>query len=825
MTRAYPVFSAVLALTCGAGLILAGLPFARTQLARTEHWRQTSMMAPEGHAAEALFDRAVTAGVIAWDPQVRAVILRRDLELADDLSADLFRIGEAGKTISAELRRARDLNQLVALRHRVAGCTNQCPAADWQVAVISPDAPPDSARALALGASQARPAPDRPPSPRLHAALSRDSGVGFGPWQTWTAGAPLTLSADLPDADRVDLIGRLDATPSGWKIAQRWCRLPQGKLTRCTDPKGTAAVRLVQAEGAAGNGRQARLTGLMVSPVPLLPARPKPGKYRLTEYIELICEDESGCVPRWVPLRGLRPYARPPEPTPLRAGADPAPVLAALGPWGDATDAGVTASDLVRSLGAQAVIGQEPVQPGSLLSALTDLPAAVDRSVTLHPTAQRIAEEVVTEVINRTGAFGSMAYRFPTGGAMTSLVVLDLRADGAPGAILAAAGRPAPAKAHEGSPWDIAAALLDGAGPQAGAAAWTGRGSHHTPASVWKMITALSLIDAATDPDMPAAVAAELAELIRGTDRIGAAQLLPAGVLEASGGICPPRSLTGDTAAANENGCGPNHMGAIRDNGRGGPLALASDTAVFGLTEAVAKSSNIWFTALLLKAEAAWHAAGHPVGGRLALTAGRLGLLDPLPLDGGLGLDLLPRDPASVEALEARPPDMGMLARAAFGQRVQAGPLITAQIAGAIATGHDLRPILLAPVPHAGPLFDRPEAVPHLADLRRGLQLAVQSRDVNGFGRGTAYPYFANVPAIQTRAFGKTGTGERGRGLDRLSTFAGWLEDPAGQPLFAIGCSATVQGVRTATGISVPSLCQIASVALMVRLDAEGIGP
>lgn len=814
MTRSLPAFSALLALAAGSAVIAAGVPFAREQLARMDRWHQTAEIAPEGDATGALFDRAVAAGAIAWDDQTRSVVMRRDLDLPADLATALFRIGESGTTIAAELRRAGALNHLIALRHRTPGCAPECAPADWNVA--APGLRPDSAQALALGASFARPDPGRAPSPRLHAALSRDSGTDVSAWQSWTAQAPLTLSADLADAAGVDVIGRLEATPPGWQIAHRWCRQPQGRLIPCDDPDQTAAVRLVPTAAAPG-----RLTGLTIAPVPVLPADPPQGRYRLTERIALRCDADGTCVPEWVANHGRRPYARPSNQAPADATADPTALLAALGPWAD-PDAGP--SDLARTTGALAVVGQNPEQRGSLLSALADLPAGHGRTVTLDPIAQRIADEVVTELVSRTGAFTSSSHRFPSDGANTSIVVLDLRTGPSQGAILAAAGRPVPAEARKGSAWDLAAAGFDtGALAPVGASAWTGRGSHHTPASTWKMVTALTLIDAAIDPDMPPETAAQLAELIRGTDRTGAARLLPPKVLEAPGGICPPRQPTGDTAAPQAGSCGPNHLKPIQDSGRGGPLTDESDTGRFGLAEAVAKSSNIWFTATLLKAEAAWHAAGHPFAGRLALTAGRLGLLDPLSLDGGLGLNLLPRDPAAVEALDAATADMGMLARAAFGQRVQAGPLITAQIAGSIATGRDLRPSLLAPVLPAGPLFTRPEAAPLLDALRDGMKWTVQSGDVNGFGRGTAFRYFVNTP-IQDRTFGKTGTGQRGEGLDRLSTFAGWLEDDAGQPLYAIGCATTVRGIPTGAGVSVPALCQKASVALLQRLDAKESG-
>ncbi|MEM8548510.1 MAG: penicillin-binding transpeptidase domain-containing protein, partial [Pseudomonadota bacterium] len=125
------------------------------------------------------------------------------------------------------------------------------------------------------------------------------------------------------------------------------------------------------------------------------------------------------------------------------------------------------------------------------------------------------------------------------------------------------------------------------------------------------------------------------------------------------------------------------------------------------------------------------------------------------------------------------------------------------------------------PAPASKQLYRSQEARTLLNVVRTGM------RDVVSGSSGTARRVFtARAPDLKSRAAGKTGTADRGASKRlgrnaRNSTFAGWLDDRAGKPAFAFGCSVSLTGRRSGGAVSVPPVCAYAVAELMKRIDAR----
>lgn len=790
------------------------------------NWRDVALTAPEGAATKLLFDQAVETGAIAWNPKMRSIELRRHVVMPAELRNALFRVGEAGAVIARELDRTRALGGYVALRMRYRDCRAPCETPTrW---IVRSDSGRSDAEALALGAARARRENVPDPLPRLHFRLSRSAGGGYAPWRAWHTMQPLIFDATLDTADQIDVIGSLESVPPGWRVRDRWCRDGRGRLTECGLRDIPAAVRL---ERTADHGT----ISLSIAPEPVMPMAPEEGTHHLSDRLTLNCDGRSRCVPGWLPKNGARRFARQsrPEtgqsPDPRKSdealdGPQP-PGAVALGPWAESTGRSLLPSALVREVGAEAVIGGLTPRSGSVISAARDLPENTPARVTLDPVIQRAAHEVLAELVQKPagGAFANLKYPSPTGGRRVSLVVLDLRTPSTLGAIRAAVGVPRPPRGR--SRWDAAAAPHDARSPLApGVAAWTGRGWHQTPGSAWKLFSTLVLIDAISGGTLPTAASDQLRRAMTGLTAAQADRALGDGVLSGQQGICVPRQLHDGARGTDKTTCGPGYFAAIRDSGAGGPLR-AHPNFRFGVAEALAVSSNIWFVAAIMRAEASL--PDGTLGSLLAKTAERLGFTAPASLDSGKGLDLDARDAASIEVLDD-PGNVQALAFAAFGQRLQAGPLILAQLAASIATGRDVRPGLFEPLPPVAPLFAVALADPLLAEVRRGMRGVVSGKAVGPGGRlGTAHrPFRQRARELRSRIAGKTGTAQRDEGLDRVSSFTGWLDDRKGKPAFAIGCTAAVRGRKVGDSkVRVPQLCAHATAELMRRLDQRVLSP
>lgn len=807
------MFSGFLCIAAAGGVVLAAQTSLDGYYSDLKQWRDSARAAPEGPATADLFHKAVQAGAITWDPDSQMVELRRDVPLAEPLSQALFRLNEAGATIKAEVSRTQALNRYVALRAHFTDCSAPCPdRTQWRIEASQGRG---TAERLAKGAawSQSRGVPA--PQPRQHALFSRGAGGGYEPWQSWRVQDTLSFSAPLDGVSVVDIVGDVQTVSPGWRVDQSWCRAPSGRLASCDADQTAAAARLKRTDP------QAPLT-LTLAPRPVLPEQIGAGTHHISERIVLKCKDAETCAPQWVPLSGTRKFAKP-----VRAQSDADSVLPeltaatkVLGPWVTLRDDGtLMPSDMARATGAQAVIGGVPARPGSILAEIDDLDTSTSAKLSLDPTIQRIAHRLLTDLVERRkgGAFANMSYRFPSGGPRASLVVVDLRDADAPGAILAAVGTP---ELKLGlSSWDAAALPYDTRSPVApGSAAWTGQGWQHTPGSVWKLLTALALIDGITGGTLPPETTSALRRVMFGVTDAEASRVLGPNALSGPGGICFGHRLSdGIKGAGSDLDCGKGFHRHVRDSGRGGPLANHR-SASYGLVEALGLSSNIWFIATLVNAEAALARANSDAPSLTGQTAQRLGLLSATDLSAPSGMGLTPADAVQIDALDD-PENVQALAFAAFGQQVMAGPLATAQLAASIALRRDVRPGLFTPMPQAAPLFSAQQADPLLTEVQLGMRAVVSKNAIGPTNRrGTAYGAFTlRAPALRARVAGKTGTAQRGSGNDRISTFAGWLDDRNGKPAIAVGCAATVRKTD-----KVPQLCANLVAELFAQLDREG---
>ncbi|MBN8291208.1 hypothetical protein JI664_04455 [Rhodobacter sp. NTK016B] len=778
---------------------------ARTALApalgRLETWRTDAVTAPEGTATAQLFAQAVAGGAIGWDEQAHAPILRRERAAALPQADELLRVGESGTAITAELSRLDALGRIVAIRAQGPACPGPCAerwnAPEWR---LSDPVAQGLAGQARIAARLRRDLPA--PLPRTHAALA-DGASDFGPWTTIATERPVAARADLTGIRTLDLLGRLAAVPEGWRIVRRWCRARDGRLDGCAAGQDPAALRLRRLTQNAADS-------LVIAPLPVPPDAPVTGTY-LSDRVRLACTPE--CRPEWIAAPSRRYVRAQPR---IRDGDSPEAAPPVLTLWARIEAGRLVASDRARRLGLVPVTGSDADTPGGLLAAAAMLADELTGAVTLDPDLQALTQEVLAAMLAPSGGpFADLPRRFAENGPQASLVVIDLRDVTRPGAIRATAGVPVPPEGR--SAWTLAAAAHDPGGLYApGAAAWTGRRWHQIPGSAWKMFSALAMIEALDAGLLGQLDAGDLMRVIDGVARPEADRLLGPGALSGAFGLCIPLDLSARPIGARTRDCPEGfHTHPIADSGRAGPLA-GDEGATMGLAEALERSSNIWFAAAMLRVESAAQA---PVAAHLAR---RLGLDRPASLDGGRDLPILPRDPALIEAIA---PDLSeaersrAIANGAYGQQVQAGPLILAQLAGSIRLNRAVSPGLIAPLPVAAPLFSGLQATWLLDRVQNGLR-AVTAPD----GRGTARAVFARrAPELAGRTGGKTGTAERGIGRDRISTFAGWLDAPDGSPAFAIGCAITLEGTPRSgsQGLTVPPLCAHMSAALMQRLDAQ----
>jgi cell division protein FtsI/penicillin-binding protein 2 len=502
-------------------------------------------------------------------------------------------------------------------------------------------------------------------------------------------------------------------------------------------------------------------------------------------------------------------------------------------------DLGLAITQKARNLGLEQALGSNSQQFGKPLTYLANLPRQrrlEDFRISIDPELQALVRAELAKVVQAPGRSLSDGSNIPEEWdyrRRAAFVLIDLQAPEGAGAIRAAAGFPAPP--ISASDWDIRAIQLTN--PNASpltAVPWEGVDGRMTPGSVMKILSAVSLIQTATGvtDGVPSAQRENVADAILGmtnegyTSRITLPRRTPLDLGD-------NRLTIPDTIVVNSAG-----DGGIQDFTGFTPFATAKSRRLlgcgtspdtpdeiyrYGLCEALAVSSNIWFGAMALhqdqqglsKLASGVEPANHAMTQAQQLE--RMGLhrnFSILRKGDAQNLDdpLLPRGTRVLTELHPRlasgdysgPAEKFDTERfgasTAFGQNMQASPLAVAAISASVATDQIVQPYLFYDASRvaapAEPLFSSPAARPLVRRLHDGLRAVVQSPG------GTAYnPFHAEGSpgvAVANRVYGKTGTAQirdlqiRDALMDG-SWFTGWINDPTDVdgPRYAFACAIT----------------------------------
>ncbi len=378
------------------------------------------------------------------------------------------------------------------------------------------------------------------------------------------------------------------------------------------------------------------------------------------------------------------------------------------------------------------------------------------------------------------------------------------------GAILAAANYPnPPSDVHR---WDrLSFSKLYPTRDPFGVAAWQGLDSNNTPGSTFKMVTALTALQAAEEGN----------DIIRKLTRgVSASEYQRLTQLPVSRfGYDPDGDSRQGSATSEVTNSG--HAPLLRSMPhrnvnnkmvyprlRNQACGTTKSSKNLGLSEAVRDSLNIWFARLAVLMDKDKLATGGK-DTQLVAMADRLGfgkklalaqegtLLNPLgkltqhkgrgsvlsAFTGNLTLKTYSNTRyASGDALQR-------LSQNSFGQGVSATPLQMARIAATVATGYLPQPYLLKQ--WAGKMLNVPESIKLQPDnielLRAGMKAVPEV--------GTARRAFATYyPKGRCSVYGKTGTAQIGTGHRTQrqryysAWFTGWQEDQQGKPKVAFAC-------------------------------------
>lgn len=469
---------------------------------------------------------------------------------------------------------------------------------------------------------------------------------------------------------------------------------------------------------------------------------------------------------RWQPLgRTASPAAPPLAPVSL-LDRDGRPLWAEGAPTGDAVDAGLAA-----------LVGLRPEHAGSVAGMLARIASPAGEPhrarLSIDTSLQRLANAVLDCVALRRGQWNGSACAggtAPPPGRQAGLVILDTDT----GDLLAAAGSPA---GRAFASWSEVRDF-DRANPAASVLRVTALqhdgGSHRSPGSTFKVVTALGLELAAQRDRRLDALLAGLP--LAGIDR----SAREAGFAFQTGSASYPAGARA-------------HITNFREQ----LVARRAQDGQLGLGQALAYSINTWFAWTAEMSDATLF--GQPAGGvpgvqaldgealaalrPVAEMARRVGFERPLRLDGGLlpedyrwsAWDVLQPPPARIDPIHTRHEVRQM----AIGLRMQATPLQMALAAGAVGQGRAIQPRLLLELDGRAAAAARGEPLGVRLDrIRAGMKGVVERGTAAGAFRG---PEFERIrPAL----YGKTGTaptglvGDDGRELATV-WFMGWLEPGA----------------------------------------------
>lgn len=447
------------------------------------------------------------------------------------------------------------------------------------------------------------------------------------------------------------------------------------------------------------------------------------------------------------------------------------------------------------------IVGIGPVDSSSLTAVLArSVPAGEERELrlTIDIDVQRRAAEALKGKLDKLGQNKERR---------AALVVLDAEN----GDILAAVGHP---QVKKGSRlWDLRALdMVNAADSPLNHRAWGHLDRHNAPGSVFKLVTALTMVEAAAEGDEFARIAVagmgedefqrqfhvNIDAGFINVPKRDKERALPDFPLKNYRGNPTKRAL----AKPEVTGCAP------RPGGNPG-------TEQIGLCEAIWKSTNTWFAAAALHLDGeklrtgpsrdAAEVGSVPDKLRFSGMLARLGLTECVDLAAPL------RPPGRCALKRGSPPDRSvtkplsptlrpgatepllqlLLAQHSIGQGgVSIAPLHIAALYASVDTERIIQPRLIAgvgrpgavqdikPEQEAPPLFDMPV---DLSPIKRGMEAVVRKADGTAEGSfnlpGTRVPY-----DVRQRAHGKTGTAQigtpDGRRLENYGTvwFAGGAE-------------------------------------------------
>lgn len=804
----------------------------------------------------------------------------------------LWRGRGPGYEIRQEIDRAMRARLVLGVRD--AGLTRICSAfrpdhcegAGWNLAPAVGD---DALLAPALAGEGAM-----QPEFRIFGPLENKPDTAFGDWNylgARTADEAAFLAT--PNFDPVgaaqvtlDIIGRLtnldDVPIDGEYQVSFYCMsvglISFGRVERCDTPEKAVVTRLEFSRPQWRDG-----ANLIIQPVRLPILRKnwqdtqRSGVVRINDRISLVCK-LSSCKPsldqklRW--RRATRDLAastkqeealkdRLPNTTndpraedTRSANADVVQPFLGLSDFVDVTEPGVYApSQLTEELELVPVVGLPAAKRGSFIELLENLPpgvAAQDLDLTIDQRAQRTALRVFQSFLqDRDFQFQQDSLiDVDNNRRRAAFILLDLRGGEEAGAIRVALGYPF----FDGtrSAWSLGAMAYQAeARSSLTPFAWRGLDSRFAPGSSMKIASALSLVRTATGQTQGTSqkLRSDIARAITGMGKNEFSKTFKWNLATRTRPFFVDRSPSGETFPLRDRGAPvfPAKPGAHQSCGSS--VDAAGNPTSYGLCEALARSSNIWFGSMALSENQrlkdglyAQTGKGHLFTG-LGQTLIALGLHKPAPLvrfPDGISVDQSfgPRGEAplvgSAPGLQSETlngpiskPDLE-IALNAYGQlNMQATPLTMATLAGSVAMGQSLSPYIASTATAVRPI-EVTDLVPQselgqelLATLRRGMR-AVVSKGGTGLG-------FFSVPeaaSLRGRVFAKTGTGELVQALsnypfkdrDRayIHWLVGWVNDKSGSPSYAFACM--VSHVHNKK-----SPCSPLSAAILSRIERQPV--
>lgn len=701
-----------------------------------------------------------------------------------------------------------------------------------------------------------------------------------------------TLADDIPGSTpvRVDVVGSNITAPEDWK-ARYFCATTGSSTATsslraypCSTPANAIAVRYHLTHG---QWRESYAIEADAARLPLLSKAqralyypelfeveqtagelPQEQRIRLSDRISLIC-GAQGCKPRLATTSRLNRLARDLKiETQIEDATkqiEAAQALEAAGePVAESQETSFEALGLLSSpyleltgpnayrltdqsteLRLASAIGVPGASIGSYMGFLENLPPGVlasDLSLTFAPELQKTALDVFEDLLLRRN-FKPESYQnriIPDleESRRAGFVLLDLQAR--EGAILAAVNYPF--YVGTSNLWDLkAGATLSEANSILTPASWRGLDARFQPGSSFKLVSALSLARTALGEtqNVPRATRERIAAVFLGGDKAAYDALdFRLNVREVE--IPRTRRSRDGTFTIGDRGSVMFPPSEAVQSACKRQVAAERAPILYGVCEALARSSNIWFGTMAQRENTSTLEALYDPDIRersftgLGQTLAALGAhkeqglvrhralssdassfapsseaLD-LPSAPGLAQGELRSNPNGLHHLNA--------SINSYGQNVLMTPLGMATIAASIAQNRVVTPFLATDgseaIGSAQPLLARSQTGDALmTELRRGLRAVM-------LPGGTGYAGFSNLGEagrqMATRVYAKTGTAEFGPESRDYNTswFVGWVNGTDAEPRYAFACAIS--------HVSGGSPCSAVTAKILLDLQEKG---